>query len=146
MLPTCQIKEKIFKGTILLIIKPLYDLVKAGNHCFLTYLDHHKEKLGMEMLFDNICLVIIRDRGENLGIIGFQTNNILNIGTKVFMKKDKKEIIKAKFKAKNQTMLETSVSGDFNSGMTIGAKFIMVVQKNQVEKLVLVDVTDNAKK
>ncbi len=44
------------------------------------------------------------------------------------MKKEEKEIIEAKFKAKNQTMLETGVSGHFNGCcMTIGAGSIMVV-------------------
>ena len=64
-----------------------------------------------------------------------------------FMKKEEKEIINAKFKVKNQTMLETGISGDFNScRITIEAKSIMIVHKNQTEKLVLVDVKDNAKK
>ncbi len=63
------------------------------------------------------------------------------------MKKEEKEIIKAKFKAKNQTILKTSVSGDFNScHMIIRAESIMIKQKNQAEKLVLVDVKDNIKK
>ncbi len=63
------------------------------------------------------------------------------------MKKEEKEIIKAKFKAKNQTILESGISGNYNGcHMTIGAKFIIVVQKNQAEKLVLVDIKDNTKK
>ncbi len=65
----------------------------------------------------------------------------------VFIKKEEKEIIEAKFKAKNQTILETGVSGDFNGcRITIRAESIMVVQKNQAEKLVLIEVKDNAKK
>ena len=44
-----------------------------------------------------------------------------------FMKKEEKEIIKAKFKAKNQTMLGTDVSKDYNSYCkTIGFKLIII--------------------
>ncbi len=93
------------------------------------------------------CLLITKDGGDNFGIVGLQTDDILNIRTEAFIKKKEKEIIEDKLKAKNRTILETGVSGDFNScRMTIGAESIMVVKKNQAEKLVLVDIKDNAKK
>ena len=79
----------------------------------------------------NACLLNTKDRDENFGIVGLQTDNTLNIGMEAFMKKEEKEIIKAKFKAKNRTMLKTSVSGDFNGCcMTSKAESIMVIQKN----------------
>lgn len=63
------------------------------------------------------------------------------------MKKEETEITKVKFKAKTRTMLETGISKDFNScHILIEAKSIMVILKNQVEKLVLIDVKDNIKK
>ena len=63
------------------------------------------------------------------------------------MKKEETEIMEAKFKAKTQIILENGASRDFNGcRMTIEADSIMVVQKNQVEKLVFVDIKDNAKK
>ncbi len=43
-----KLKKKYPEGIILLVVKPLYGLVEAGNHWFATYLDHHKEKLGMK--------------------------------------------------------------------------------------------------
>ena len=55
--------------------------------------------------------------------------------------------MEAKFKAKTQTILKTGASRNFNGcRMTIKAKSIMVVQKNQAEKLVLVNIKDNTKK
>ena len=76
-------------------------------------------------------LFITKDGGENFGIAGLQTDNTLNVGTEAFMKKEETEIIEAKLKAKNRTILETGASGDFNGcRMTIEADFIMVVQKN----------------
>ena len=63
------------------------------------------------------------------------------------MKKKETEIIKAKFKAKIQTILETSTLKDFNNcRMTIEAEFIIIVKKNQAEKLVFIDIKDNTKK
>ena len=63
------------------------------------------------------------------------------------MKKEENEIMKAKFKAKTQTILEIGALKDFNGcHMTIEADSIMVLQKNQAEKLVFIDIKDNAKK
>ena len=63
------------------------------------------------------------------------------------MKKKETEIIKAKFKAKTQTILQIGASRDFNGcRMTIKAEFIMIIQKYPVEKLVFVYIKDNAKK
>ena len=125
---SAKFKKRYPEGTILFAVKPLYGLAEAGNHWFATYLDHLKVKLGMEMSSYDVYLLITKDGGENFGIAGLQTNNTLNIGTEAFMKKEEKEIIEAKFKVKNRTILEIGVSGDFNGyRMTIGAEFIMVV-------------------
>ena len=91
-------------------------------------MDHHKEKLGMEMLSYDACLLITKNGGENFGIAGLQTDDTLNIGTEAFMKKKKTEIVKAKFKTKTRTILETGASRDFNGcHITIEAESIMVV-------------------
>ncbi len=88
-----------------------------------------------------------KDGGENFSIAGLQTNSTLNIRMKAFIKKEETKIIEAKFKAKSQTILETNTSGDFyNCCMTIEAESIIVVQKNQVKKLILINIKDNAKK
>lgn len=58
------------------------------------------------MLFYNICLFITKDKNVNFDIIGFQTNNILNIEIEIFINKKIIKIIKANFKAKSQIMLE----------------------------------------
>ncbi len=123
-----KLKKRYPEGIILFVVKPLYGLAKAGNHWFATYLDHHKEKLGMEMSPYDACLLITKDGVENFGIVGLQADDTLNIGTEAFMKKEEIEIMEAKFKAKTQIILETGASGDFNGCcMTIEAEFIMVV-------------------
>ncbi len=101
----------------------------------------------MEISLYDTYLPITKDGGENFGIAEFQTDNTFNVGTETFMKKEEKEILEAKFKVKTQTILETSVSGNFNGYcMKIEVESIVVVQKNQVEKLVLEDIKDKAKK
>ena len=121
-------KKKYLKGTILLVVKLLYGLAEAGNHWFATYLDYHKEKLGMKMSPYNTCLLITRNGGENSGIARLQTDDILNVGTEAFMKKEKTEIMEVKFKVKTRIILETGTLGDFNGcRMTIEAEFIIVV-------------------
>lgn len=48
-----------------------------------------------------------------------------------FIKEKETKIIKAKFKAKTQTILETGILKDFNNcHMTIKVKFTIVVHKN----------------
>ena len=113
---------------VLRIIKLLYNIVEAKNHWFAIYLDHYKEKLGIEMSSYDAFLLMTKDKGVNFGIIRFQTDDTLNIATKAFMNKEETKIIEAKFKAISEKILETGTSRDFNACcMTFEAKFIMVV-------------------
>lgn len=49
------------------------------------------------MSFYDTCLFITKDKSVNFDIIELWTNNIHNVGTKIFINKKKTEIIKAKF-------------------------------------------------
>ena len=100
-----KLKKKYPEGIILLVVKPFYGLAEAGNHWFATYLDHHKEKLGMEMSSYDASLLITKDGGENFDIAELQMDNILNIGIEVFIKKEETEIMNVKFKVKTRTVL-----------------------------------------
>ena len=95
-----KLKKKYLEGTILLVVKLLYGLAETGNHWFATYLNHHKEKLGMEMSPYDTCLFITKNGGENFGIARLQIDDTLNVETEAFTKKEETEIMKAKFKAK----------------------------------------------
>lgn len=101
----------------------------------------------MELLLYDICSFITKNGSKNFGIIRLQTDNTFNIGTEAFMKKKETEIIKFKIKAKTQTILQSGVLRDFNGyHMIIEVESIIVMQKNQVEKFVLVNIKNNAKK
>ena len=93
-------KKKHPKGIIVLVVKLLYGLAEAKNHWFAIYLDHHKEKLGIEILPYDPCPFITKDHGKNFGIARLQTDNTLNIKIETFMKIKETEIMKTKYKAK----------------------------------------------
>ncbi len=98
-LPT-KLKKKYPKNIVLYIVKLLYGLIEAKNHWFAIYLDHHKKKLEMKMLFYDIYLLITKDGSKNFGIVGIQMDNTLNVKIETFMKKEETDIMEAKFKAK----------------------------------------------
>lgn len=101
----------------------------------------------MKISFYDIYLLITKNQGISFGITKLLTDNIFSIRIKIFINKKKAKIIEAKFKVKSGTILKTGISRDFNNCyITIKAKSIMVMQKNQVEKLTLVDIKNNLKK
>ena len=52
----------------------------------------------MEMLPYDTCLLITKDNGENFGPVRLQIDDILNVETESFIKKEETEIMEAKFK------------------------------------------------
>lgn len=130
-----EFKRKYREDIVLRVVKPLCSLAKAGNHWFATCLDSYKKKLRIEMTFYDTCLFITKDSGNNIGIVGLQTDDTVNVGTETFIKKEEKEIIRAKFKAKDQIIPEIGISPDFNGcSMTIEVESIINLQKNQAER------------
>lgn len=61
------------------------------------------------MSFYDKCLVIIKNENESIGIARPQTDDTRNVEIEIFIKKEEREIIEAKFKAKTQTILEISM-------------------------------------
>ena len=80
------------------VIKPLYNIPKAGNHWFATYHIHYKEKLGMEELTYNPYLFY---RSSLFGIVGMQINDILILANNNFTSKKKVKIKTAKIMMKD---------------------------------------------
>lgn len=108
--------------------KSQYGIVETGNYWFAIFLDYHKKNLSMEISFYNAYLFITKEKGVNFIITWLLTNNVLNIRIETFMNKKEAEIKETNFKAKSQTMLEVSISKNFNSYyMTIKDEAIRVV-------------------
>lgn len=74
-----EFNNKSYKGIILYIFKPLYNLAKIENYCFAICFDYYKKKLGIKILFSNIYLLIIKDKSRKFGIAELWTHNTLNI-------------------------------------------------------------------
>ena len=55
----------------------------------------------MEMSSYDAYLLITKAGSENFSIVGLQTDDTLNVGIKIFMNKEKAEIIETKFNAKS---------------------------------------------
>lgn len=82
-----KLKKRYSKSAILRVAKPLYSLAEAKNHQFATYLDHHREKLEIEISLYNIYFLITKNGNEKFGIAKLQTDNIFNVETEAFIKK-----------------------------------------------------------
>lgn len=106
---------------------------KVGNHWFIIYLDNHKKKLSIKILFYNICLFITKNRNINFDITELQANHTFNVRTKILINKKEVKIIEAKFKVKSQIMLEAGISRNFNNcDMMIKDKIIIIIQIKQI--------------
>ncbi|KAI1005289.1 hypothetical protein K3495_g2938 [Podosphaera aphanis] len=103
-------------GTILKVIKPLYGVPEAGNHWFKTYHHHHIKNLAMKESTYDSCLLYSRERDNEFGIVGLQTDDTLFLGNKAFANKEQEELSKAGFLAKDRQILTPSNPIKFNGG------------------------------
>lgn len=92
-------------------------------------------------------MLITKNKSENFAITGLQIGNTFNIRMEAFINKKEAEIIKVKFEAKSQIILQTDTLGDFNScHIMIEDVSNIIVQKNQVEKLFIIYIKNDVKK
>ncbi len=59
-----EIKHIYPKGTIIVVLKPLYRVPEAGIHWWATYSKHYKEKLSMEPSIYDPCLLISTNKNR----------------------------------------------------------------------------------
>jgi hypothetical protein len=93
-------KLKLKKGSILKVIKPLYNIPKAGNHWFNIYYCYYQDKLHIKELTYDSCLLYTNKDG--FGVVSLQTNNTLFLANKSFAKAEKSELYKANFLTKDK--------------------------------------------
>jgi hypothetical protein len=107
----------------------LYGLAEAGMHWFAIYSKHHKDKLDIETLAFDPCLLITKD-GTDFGIVGMQTDDTLNVGTQGFIDKEEDKLQQAKMKAKPRTILNAGSSSDFNGcHVNVTDNMVTITQK-----------------
>ena len=73
-----EIEELYPRGTIMVVLKPLYGVAEAGTHWWATYFKHHREKLHMTTSTYDLCLLITTTK-ERFAIVGMQTDDTLGL-------------------------------------------------------------------
>ena len=71
--------------SVLKVVKPLYSVLKAGNHWFKTYYSHHVNELGIEQSTYDPCLLY---NNHPFSIVGLQTDDTLFVGDDAFTEKE----------------------------------------------------------
>src|SRR6266571_2893029 len=106
----------VSQGTILKVVRPLYNIPEAGNHWFKTYYNHYIKELNINQSTYDPCLLYLNNP-TNFRIISLQTDNTLLLANLAFAVLEQEKIKKAKFltKEREQLMLEHSIK--FNKGI-----------------------------
>jgi hypothetical protein len=107
-------KLLINNDSILKVLKPLYKVLKAGNHWFKTYYAYHVKNLNMTQLTYNPCLLY---NNKPFGIVSLQTNDTLFLADKTFVNTEKNKLYKAKFMTKEQERLTIITPLKFNKAI-----------------------------
>jgi len=82
----------IIKGSIFKIVKPLYNISKAGNYWFKTYYIYYLNKLDISQSIYDLCLFY---RNKPFKVVGLQTDDTLFIGDAEFADKKQNNLKKA---------------------------------------------------
>lgn len=107
-----ELQHKYPKGTYLKVNKPLYGLAEFGLYWFNTYQRYYKERLNCAILKYNACLLITKS--GPFGLVGLQTDNILNLGNPEFIAAEKTKFQRTALLAKPQKVIGEGDTEDFN--------------------------------
>ena len=95
-----QLKDVYPKGTVMIVVKPLYGIAEAGAYWWSTYSKHHTKAFNMETsTFDPCLLITKKDTPGGVGIVGMQTDDTLGLSDREFADKETKEL---RFTAKDK--------------------------------------------
>jgi hypothetical protein len=99
-------------NTIIVVLKPLYRIPKAGTYWWAIYYKHYKEKLSMVIsTYDPYFLITTK---EVFGLVGMQTNNTLILALEEFSVIEDNKLSKAKFLIKLKEALAPETLLIFN--------------------------------
>lgn len=121
------------KVTILRVIRPLDCIPEIVLQWYRSYLEQHKETLGMKNLTTYPC-VLVKHKDEKLeGMLILQVDDSLILGTKVFLEDEERE--SRKFKKKPIIEL-TNTPMHFNGDQISGEGYsIKIHQAEKIAKL-----------
>jgi hypothetical protein len=129
-----ELRNRYPAEIIIMIIKPLYEITKAGAYWFVTYFKHYIEQLRMAISTYDPCFLIITDEAAGFGIVELQTDDSLGLNNDIFAAR---ETEKMSFKAKKKQFLNSQNPIIFNGCvLTISNNNVLSLeQKNQAQKL-----------
>src|SRR6266702_1448752 len=104
-------KLLINNDSILKVLKPLYNILEAGNHWFKTYHAHYITNLNMTQSTYDLCLLY---SNKPFNIISLQIDDMLFLVDKTFADIKENELYKVKFMAKEWERLITITPLKFN--------------------------------
>ena len=114
----------------------MYGVPEAGNHWFATYHTNHKEKLGMEELTYDLCLLY---KCVPFGIVEMQTNDTLILADNDFASKEEAEIKAAKIMTKDREYLTFTQPLKFNRAqIKLDSEGIVLTKESHVGGIFLV--------
>lgn len=73
-------KEKVLK-----VVKPLYGIPESGLHWYLTYMEHHTDRLGMSRSRADPCLLFRHDFDRLSAMVILQVDDSLIAGSQIFL-------------------------------------------------------------
>ena len=123
----------------------LYGILEAGNHWFCIYYNYYMEKLNMEILTYDLCLLYCSNPKQGFGIVGMQTDDTLIVADNVFAVWEEEEIWRAnilckpweKLTIKNPLKFNGAVVMETAQGITLTQKrtcsYIWLVQDQPVD-------------
>jgi hypothetical protein len=76
---------------MIIVEQPLYGVPEAGTYWFKTYFDYLREKLNIETLLFDPCLLITTTK-EAFGIVAMQTDDTLFLADNAFAAKEEQEL------------------------------------------------------
>lgn len=118
------------------VIKPLYNVLKAGNHWFATYHTHYKDKFETKKPTYKLCL---QYSSGLFDIIKIQTNNILILANNNFANKEKVAIKFTKTIIKNQEYVSFLLPLKFNGAqIKLYSEGIILTKKSHIGSIFLV--------
>ncbi len=121
---------------IVKVIKPFYNILEAGNHWFVTYHMHYKEKLGMTESIYDPCLLF---RSEPLGIMRMQIDDKLILADNNFASTEKNAIKLAKIMIKDRKYLIPVYPLKFNNAkIKLNSNGIVLIKRCYIREIFLV--------
>jgi hypothetical protein len=109
---------------IMVVLKPLYKIAKAGTHWWAIYSKHHKKKLLITTSIFNPCF-LITTTGTPFRIISMQINNIIILRDDQFLAFKEDKLVKTNLIAKPKEKLNLITLLLFNG-------YILSLNKNSI--------------